>query len=491
MKKTIYAFLGTCMLLLFVQQTIAQVPQGFNYQAVARNSVGVLIANTPLGVKLTIHQGSAAGTVVYSERQTPTTNQFGLFTVTVGQGTLISGNFTTINWASGNYWLEVGLDVTGGTSYLAMGTSQLLSVPYAMYAASGTPGPIGPTGPTGTTGATGAAGPVGPTGPIGATGATGAIGPPGAQGIQGVTGPTGPLVAGTTGQTLHHNGTTWVADTSIFNNAFSVGIGTASPTYKLDVYHGGANGLRVRSSSSFSTIDIDAFNGDAALRFQKAGVLQWNIRNMPSTDDLEIFELGGGGQRLVLQNTTGFLGLGVAIPTAQLHTSGTVKFAGAGTPGAGKVLTSDATGNATWQTATSPAGTIVNYANASGPCTQPASVSSSVWTWSGPKATLTITSSSQKVMFTATIVMGAGGIAATGLNITPAYSLTSSTTPLELGMGSYDLSCPVNTESCYTVTWVDSGFPPGTYYFGAAVQVTTALNWTNNEYGMVSAVLIN
>ena len=86
----------------------------------------------------------------------------------------------------------------------------------------------------------------------------------------------------------------------------NVGIGeTTNPTYKLDVLHGGATGIRSRSSSTFSVIDIDAQNGDAALRFQKAGVNQWNTRNNPSTDDYQIFELGGGGERMRIDNTTG------------------------------------------------------------------------------------------------------------------------------------------------------------------------------------------
>lgn len=71
-------------LVMFVINVSAQVPQGFNYQAVARNSVGVLLQNQQLGVKLSIHQGSASGTVVYSERHTPTTNQFGLETTPFG-----------------------------------------------------------------------------------------------------------------------------------------------------------------------------------------------------------------------------------------------------------------------------------------------------------------------------------------------------------------------------------------------------------------------
>jgi hypothetical protein len=86
----------------------------------------------------------------------------------------------------------------------------------------------------------------------------------------------------------------------------NVGIGeTTSPAYRLDVLHGGATGARVRSSSSFSVVDIDGQNGDAALRFVKAGVNQWNIRNNPATDDLQFFELGGGGERMRIDNTTG------------------------------------------------------------------------------------------------------------------------------------------------------------------------------------------
>ena len=105
----------------------------------------------------------------------------------------------------------------------------------------------------------------------------------------------------------------------------NIGIGGISPSYRLDVQHGGATGLRVVSTSTFSVIDIDGNNGDAALRFVKAGVNQWNTRNNPGTDDYQIFELGGGGERLRIENTTGRVVVGT-----DLHVTGTLsKGAGA------------------------------------------------------------------------------------------------------------------------------------------------------------------
>ena len=178
--KTKITTIVVLLLLTFnftLSTVFAQVPQGFNYQAVARNSAGVLIANQVVGIKIYIHETSSSGTVVYSETFSPTTNQFGLFTIAIGQGTPVSGTFSAIAWNTGDYWLQVEMDPTGGTTYTSMGTSQLLSVPFAMYAnnagTSGTTGATGPTGAVGPTGADGATGAVGPTGPIGPTGATG------------------------------------------------------------------------------------------------------------------------------------------------------------------------------------------------------------------------------------------------------------------------------------------------------------------------------
>ncbi len=97
----------------------------------------------------------------------------------------------------------------------------------------------------------------------------------------------------------------------------NVGIGqTVSPSYKLDVLHGGATGIRSQSSASFSVVDIDAASGDAALRFQAAGVGMWNTRNRPADNYYEIFELGGGGSRVVIQDGTGNVGIGATVAPA-------------------------------------------------------------------------------------------------------------------------------------------------------------------------------
>lgn len=104
------------------------------------------------------------------------------------------------------------------------------------------------------------------------------------------------------------------------SNSGNIGIGQTIPSYKLDILHSGATGIRVKSSSSFSVIDIDAFSGDAALRFVNNGVNQWNIRNEPANNNLQIFELGTGGSRFLIENGTGNIGIGtITSPKARLH----------------------------------------------------------------------------------------------------------------------------------------------------------------------------
>jgi|694.fasta_scaffold69435_2 hypothetical protein len=133
MKKlllTIALLLATNYLIL------AQAPPAINYQAVARNASGAELANQTISLRISFKNNSANGATVYSETHTGVnTNQFGLFTIELGNGTAVTGTFGAIDWSTGAKFLKVEMDPNNGTAYLDMGTTQLLSVPYALYAA--------------------------------------------------------------------------------------------------------------------------------------------------------------------------------------------------------------------------------------------------------------------------------------------------------------------------------------------------------------------
>ena len=566
----------------------AQAPLSFNYQGVARNNFGTVINNKTISIRFSVRDLTSTGTVVYSERHTISTDQYGVFALRVGAGTLISGAMNTVNWAVGNKFLQVEMDPNGGTSFLDMGTLQLNSVPYSIIA-GGAP-PIGPAGgdllgstypnpiiaplvvttgkladasvttvkiadlnvttakiadgavttqkitfpliktqseaanpllgmtnssATGTAGAVSGASASTDGNATAVTGTMSSTTPGGfSSGVRGINNGTSGLgigvygsqagsgwgVYGTTpsGIGVHGNsasgfgvyglsnsgagvygssttgngglfevtnaastadalrattagtGASWairgissgtngaglfqqtnatntsnnlqsnqaglgraglfnstnaastanavdinVAGTGfalraassnaapkalltaggvqltgigeaagrvlisdatgnatwqavggsgavtgsgtlnfvpkwtpsgtqlgnslMFDDGNSVGVGTTTPTHRFNVSHGGSTGIGVTSTSGFSVVDIDAASGDAALRFAKAGVNQWNIRNRPADDYLEIFELGGGGSRMVIQDATGNVGIGeTANPTYKL-----------------------------------------------------------------------------------------------------------------------------------------------------------------------------
>src|SRR5690554_3235320 len=127
--------LFTFMVAVFLTATLwAQSPEKMSYQAVIRNSSEALVTNTTVGMQISILQGSASGTAVYVETQSPTTNANGLISIKIGDGTVQSGDFTNIEWANGPYFIKTETDPAGGTDYTITGTSQLLSVPYALHA---------------------------------------------------------------------------------------------------------------------------------------------------------------------------------------------------------------------------------------------------------------------------------------------------------------------------------------------------------------------
>jgi hypothetical protein len=154
--KTFRGAILVCSMMLATHHVVrAQAPQKMSYQAVVRDASSNLISNQSVGVQISVLQGSVMGTPVYVETHTASTNANGLVSLEVGDGSVVSGTFAAIDWSTGAYYLKTETDPTGGTNYTIAGTTQLLSVPYALYAETSgnpTPGPQGPQGPQGPAG---------------------------------------------------------------------------------------------------------------------------------------------------------------------------------------------------------------------------------------------------------------------------------------------------------------------------------------------------
>ena len=160
MKRILLSLVAIATITL---SSFGQTPEGFKYQAVVRNASNTILTNQAVGLRMTIQQDAIGGTTVYSETFATITSANGLVNVEIGNGTVVSGTFANIDWSAGPYFMETAVDVTGGTNYTVMGTSQLMSVPYALYAKTSGNGQ-GPAGPQGNQGPAGPQGNQGPTG---------------------------------------------------------------------------------------------------------------------------------------------------------------------------------------------------------------------------------------------------------------------------------------------------------------------------------------
>ena len=124
------------LVFIFSAKVHAQTPQSINYQAVVRDAGGIVVVNKVVGFRLSILTGSSTGNAQYIETHSATTNAFGLVTLNIGLGTPTLGTMSNVAWATGSKFLRVEVDINGGTNFTVLGTTQFLSVPFALYAAT-------------------------------------------------------------------------------------------------------------------------------------------------------------------------------------------------------------------------------------------------------------------------------------------------------------------------------------------------------------------
>lgn len=127
-------FLIVSILFLGAKLVMGQAPQSIKYQAVIRNNTNGLVTNQNISLRISILQGGVSGTIVYQETFAEMTNNNGMIFINIGMGAVLSGSFDQIDWENGSFFMETAVDIAGGSNYNVLGTSELLSVPYALYA---------------------------------------------------------------------------------------------------------------------------------------------------------------------------------------------------------------------------------------------------------------------------------------------------------------------------------------------------------------------
>lgn len=126
----------TLILFFSLAITFAQAPQGIPYQSAIRNSTGSILSNQSVSLRFSIHDSTTAGSIVYQETQNTVTNNQGIVSLNIGQGTPSTGIFSSINWSKNMKFLQIEMNITGGTNYTDLGTQQMMSVPFALFSNS-------------------------------------------------------------------------------------------------------------------------------------------------------------------------------------------------------------------------------------------------------------------------------------------------------------------------------------------------------------------
>ena len=278
MKKSI----SIILLFLGIFYSLAQAPNAMSYQAVVRNAGNALIINQNVGIKISILQTYETGTAVYVENQTATTNQNGLFSISIGSGVPLTGNFSTIDWSTNApYFIKTEIDPIGGSNYTISSTSRLLSVPYALYAKN-------------------------------AGNASNGFSVP----YSGTVSTNNPAFK------ITNNGTS-TGSTAIVGDASGAGTAVSA------------------SAESGNAVHAESSSGSAVYGFSSSGK-GGEFETDGNYAGVSGFSSDGPGGEFS-SNT------GLAVKAnGNIDIAGTVKIAG-GNPGAGKVLTSDASGNASWK----------------------------------------------------------------------------------------------------------------------------------------------